>query len=206
MGLRRPSISNAGSVAWYAGRPTGENTYMRGNGDGPFETVYTAGQFGIGSLDDSPVVDSSGTLAFMSHTASGQAIFLGDGGPPITFADTAGPFRSFAGYQGYDSPALNDRGTVVFYAELDDGRAGIFVGPDAAEDAVIRTGDALFGSVVTNLRYFKALSDNDDIAFNYTLENGLTGIAVTRVPEPSGAAIALVGALSVLSRRRRAKR
>lgn len=60
-------------------------------------------------------------------------------------ADVSGAFASFG--------ALDLAGdTVVFEASLDDGRSGVFRGPDAELDAVVVTGDELGGEAVTEVR------------------------------------------------------
>jgi hypothetical protein len=70
---------------------------------------------------------------------------------------------------------------------------------------VIGTGDALNGSTVTDLALgASGLNDDGDIAFNYTLASGTTGVAVASlIPEPGSALLLVAAGGTLLSRRRR---
>jgi PEP-CTERM motif len=127
---------------------------------------------------------------------------------PYTFttvADNSGRFRSWGmlGFGHVAGPSINSAGTVAFFAFLDAGGSGIFTGDDPLTDTVIRTGDALFGSTVTDLSFFRGLNDNGDITFRYHLADGRTGVAVAVVPEPASWALSGLGGLGILVRRRR---
>jgi hypothetical protein len=106
------------------------------------------------------------------------------------------------------SPDINDAGLVAFRATLDAGGAGIFTGPDAVNDRVIGTGDALFGSTVTDVFFARGLNEDGSLAFAYTLANGRQGVALAVVPEPvaltllATAALLLRGRGRVCARRR----
>jgi len=83
-----------------------------------------------------------------------------------------------------DHPSLNNSGAIAFaaipLASVTD-PTGIFLGVSGGESLipVIRPGDPLFGSTVTqvNLGRF-ALNDRFQMAFEYTLTDGRSGIAV----------------------------
>ena len=63
---------------------------------------------------------------------------------------------------------------MAFYASLDAGGTGIFTSDDLV-NAVVRTGDALFGSTVTSLNFFReGLNDSGQLAFYYSLSDGRT--------------------------------
>ena len=106
-------------------------------------------------------------------------------------------------------------GKVAFAGEWS-GRTkvGIFLrsntGPSATAtlQTIIKTGDILFGSTVTSVftegSHFYA---NDTIAFNYTLANGVSGVATASLlsaaaPEPGTLAFLALGGTLILVRRR----
>jgi hypothetical protein len=89
-------------------------------------------------------------------------------GTSTVAADTRGEFVSF----GFRPPSLNNVGDVAFFADLDSGGSGIFVGPDPINDRVISTGDTLDGLIVQNLVFCEeGLSDSGGLTFVATLEN-----------------------------------
>lgn len=94
--------------------------------------------------------------------------------------------------------AINDSGLVLF----SEGNTGIFYGSNPAADAVIQTGDGLFADTVLLVALGKALNDNDQLAFLYALENGEVGIALSTIPEPSGASMLMIAAATQICRRR----
>jgi hypothetical protein len=80
-----------------------------------------------------------------------------------------------------EDPSINDADAVVFFAFKDDGRQGVFLELTGGADPVpvIQTGDTLFGSTVTSVDLGRfALNDCFQLVFEYTLQNGQTGIAV----------------------------
>jgi hypothetical protein len=130
-----------------------------------------------------------------------RAIFTGSDPVGDRLIDTNGPAKDLL------DVALNELGTIVFQATLDDGRSGLFSGPDLLADKIIATGDTLFGSTVTEVAFDRGLNDSNQVAFSYALANGSRGIAMATVPEPAGvASIALGAAWGLKRRRRRASR
>ncbi len=92
---------------------------------------------------------------------------------------------------------------MAFLAQLDAGGDGIFTGPDAVLDKVIEEGDPLSSSTVTDLAFHRGLNDLGEIAFKYTLDNGVVGIAIAQIPEPTTIALLFAGGATLLVRRRR---
>jgi hypothetical protein len=197
-----PSINAAGTVAFVAGLDAGGSGIFTGNGGGggggaPNDIARTGPQF-FSFLGD-PSINDDGDVIFFAFTdgGNGAGIFTSSGGVLDTVATLDGPFSGFG-----QTPALNNDGDVAFLADLDAGGRGIFIGPDPVLDKVIRTGDPLFGSTVTDLGVYRGLNDDDRLAFAYLLANGVQGIAVVAVPEPGS--LTLFGlAAPLLARRRR---
>ena len=70
---------------------------------------------------------------------------------------------------------------MAFFANEQSGGEGVFVelSGGASPVAVIETGDALFGSIVTGLDLGRfALNDRDQLAFHYDLQDGRSGVAI----------------------------
>jgi hypothetical protein len=152
-----------------------------------------------------PSINSSGAIAFVGASA-GVYVWRNGGTEAIATAD--GPFYRF-GYLVDRAPnaPINDSGKVAFFATEDSGRNGLYTGPSPVLDAVIRVGDPLFTSSLSQLDQYPVINNRGDVAFRYSLANGMRGIAVARVvPEPGGAAfvacIALVGIVERRSLRR----
>ena len=139
-------------------------------------------QFGTNEV----VVGRGAKVNFQGLTVGGFGIFRGDGTPgvnPVAVATSGGVFTTFG-----DMPAINNFGNVVFAANLNGGGQGIFNGPNAVTNKVIRTGDALDDSIVTSAALASgALNDLGQVAFAATLADGRQGVYVAiPVPEPGG--------------------
>lgn len=199
-GFGGSSINASGQVAFRASLTAGGSGIFVGDG-GPITTIVdSSGPFtGFGG---NPTINAAGTVVFSAFKSGVEGIFVGDGGLVTTVADRSGPYGSF----GFST--INSNGTVAFFATLDVGGPGIFIGSDPVADKVIRVGDTLFGSTVSDLDFFRGLNENGDIAFQYELVNGVTGIAtaITPIPEPSTYALALSGVFALLAVSRRKRR
>jgi hypothetical protein len=107
----------------------------------------------------------------------------------------AGPFQDDpgSGAAGVQDVGLDNAGDMAFLAQLAPSTFGILTGPDPVADKVIRDGDALFGSTVSDLvvvntgPHFDGPNDAGQIVFRYSLANGHKGIALaTPVPQLAG--------------------
>jgi hypothetical protein len=194
----------SGRVVFTASLDAGGEGIFVGSG-GPISTVVDSS----GTLDSfrSPSVNAGGTVAFAATLDAGeQGIFLVDisGGPVTPIADTSGAFDFFS------LPSINASGQIVFLADLDSGEEGLYLGANPVTDKLIQTGDMLFGSTVTDLNYFAAgFNDAGQVAFHYTLGNGVVGIAIASVvPEPASIVLvsAFAAALTLGARRRQSAR
>jgi hypothetical protein len=102
-------------------------------------------------------------------------------GQPYAFtkiADTSGPFRAFG------EPDINSAGAVVFRAELDDGRAGIFLASGGVITTLADTSGPIRSFSEASINSlgevaFWALHDDGAEAIYATVQGALTPIATT---------------------------
>lgn len=137
-----PSINDKGDVAFvgfYDGPEAGRALFIK-EGDAPVKVVAKSGDnitdttYNFTSFDK-PSINNNGDIAFIgSFGGRTRGVFLktAKGIEIVAMAEQKAPggdkddiFNSFT------PPALNDRGEVVFYAQLKSGTVGIFV-KDAA--------------------------------------------------------------------------
>lgn len=133
-------------------------------------------------------VNRFGQVAFRAQIGEWtEAILVGDGGQPTVYAQTGE--TTFSRFQ---SPGIDDQGRVAFQAQLVDWRDAILTGPDPVADLVIVEQTALFGGVLSRLDLGPAgVNAAGDIAFQYSLDDGRSGIAIAR--RAGGAAAPLPG-------------
>jgi hypothetical protein len=183
-----PAINATGSVVFFATdlEATDAGLYRGTATGGPTAPILTNNSSPLHNFERDPSVNAFGRIAFkaVEDSTSMPGLFLVDldGTGLTTLLTTNGPFSQF------DSPTINDNGTVAFLGFLDNGGLGIFTGANPVGDKVIGRGDLLFGSTVTALGFYRGLNDNDQLAFSYELANGRTGVAIanlTPIPEPS---------------------
>jgi hypothetical protein len=151
---------------------------------GTTSIAATGAQFaGFGGPTD---INDSGQVAFLAArtivAGGGFGIFRGNGVLLDTIATTGSVFSQFG-----STPSINNFGDVVFSADLTAGGQGIFNGPNAVTNKIIRTGDLLDGSTVTSVALASgAFNDLGQVAFVAALADGRQGIYVARpVPEPA---------------------
>jgi hypothetical protein len=147
--------------------------------DGRTTTIVVSGDT-VSVVTPFPAINNRGTVVFSAGLqAGGTAILIGDGEDVTIVADTNGPFAEFdaGGSRVVNGPAINDSGGIAFVAHLDDGRMGIFTGPDVGADRVIVTGDYLFGVEVARIQFRReGLNNSGQIAFHATFSDGTSGI------------------------------
>ena len=81
----------------------------------------------------------------------------------------------------FEHPSINDSNAVAFFGITNNNTQGVFLEMTggASPIPVIQTGDTLFDSTVTGVDLGRfALNDRFQLAFEYTLSNGRTGIAI----------------------------
>jgi hypothetical protein len=210
----RPSINFFNTAAFHATTREGDTgifTYATSTG-ARIVIADTGGAFS--DFRDWPSINFHDTVAFVATLdAGGEGVYTGTGVPftgsgsvpTVTnlVADSTGPYDTF----GFVS--LSGRNTLAFVATLDAGGRGIFTGPDPVAHRVIATGDALFGSTVTDVNFYTdGLIELNQLAFVYELANGTTGIAVATgipipIPEPAALPLLALATAATLPRRRR---
>ncbi|MBC8142081.1 MAG: hypothetical protein H7Y38_11650 [Armatimonadetes bacterium] len=138
-------------------------------------------------------------MAFYSQLDNnGYGIYTSTGNGVITTiadseATNGGMFRNFG-----DNQRINASGTVAFFANLDAGGSGIFASYSGSTlpFAVVKTGDVLFGSEVTDVSLSMALNDNNQLAFQYQLADFRRGVAVANI---TAVAVPEVGSLALVA-------
>ena len=195
-----PGVNDAGTVGFLAvdDALSTQGLYY-GNGGAVSPPLA---QTGLDNLN-TPDLNNDGVMAVNSTIAIAKVDAVGNVTPVAQASDPA--YSSFTSITpgSFLNPGIGDNGGVAFGARLDAGGAGIFLGPDPVADKVIAIGDPLFGSTLSAFFFDRGLSDDGSrLAFAYRLSNGVEGVAVATVPEPSAAVIVSAAALSLLRRRR----
>jgi hypothetical protein len=124
-----------------------------------------------------PVINRHGTVANDVFRTDGNAeILSGDRRGITARTDVAG-----AEFGSFEHPSINDSDAVAFFASKVDGNAGVFLEltGGARPIPVIQTGDKLFGGIVTSVDLGRfALNDKFQMAFQYSLDDGRSGVAI----------------------------
>lgn len=117
--LGKPSISQSGAIAFVAQGSTGWNAILTGSGS---TVVSNGGQFAsFGGVS----VNNAGMVAFLGYLdAGGHGIFTSEGKKVIQTGDPLD--GSTVTFLGLSHQGFNDNGVVAFYAELANGRRGIY--------------------------------------------------------------------------------
>lgn len=136
------------------------------------------------SFED-PVINAHGIVADVAFLSNQNlAVFTGNSRRLTLRTDPSSPF-----FTNVEHPSINNRGAVAFSADEATGASGMFVELTGGDSplAVLQTGDPLFGSTVTSVSVGRfALSDSLRLVFEYELQDGRSGIAVTSLHGRSG--------------------
>ncbi|GAG75705.1 unnamed protein product, partial [marine sediment metagenome] len=154
---------------------------------GPLTTI--AGPFASAT---NASINDNGEVAFgkaqIGNSGDGsKGILIGNGSFLDTIADDTGAFMAFS------APSLNNNSEVAIMAILDTEGAGIFSGPDALNDSIVSTGDALDGMTIVGLHMgINGFNDARQVVFTARLSDGTEGIYLAS-PVPLPAAFWLFG-------------
>ena len=178
--FQNAAINASGKVVFEANLADGSRGIFTVSGASFEKIVDSNAHPEIDTLND-PVINDPGTVADVAFVLPFDA--------PEAFTARNGGFTprndaANAPFLNTDHPSLNNSGAIAFaaipLASVTD-PTGIFLGLSGGESLipVIRPGDPLFGSTVTqvNLGRF-ALNDRFQMAFEYTLADGRSGIAI----------------------------
>jgi hypothetical protein len=219
-GVSDYAINSGGRIAWGANGPDGYGVYAVNATGGTVGTVISSDAGDtfydyVAINDNDRIAYVQTTLATETQEKSRAVRTTTITGETTLVADSGGAYDTFGVHFFSEySLAINNNGSVAFYASLDDGYHGIFTGPDPVADKVIAVGDPLFGGIVNELSLDnEGINDDGTIAFGYqiyfpdapagTPELRGLAVAMTAVPEP--AAVGLLGCFGLsLARRRRA--
>lgn len=141
---------------------------------------------------------SGNTVGFRGEYSGGSGIYTGIFGAagaakvvePGDIAPGHGPITGFASF-------ISVSGSNVAFRGYYSGGSSLYVatgGAGGSWSAVLNTGDALFGSTVSEFGMGVFGYDNNAIAFTYVLADGSNGIAVATigVPEPDSVVLGVV--------------
>ena len=193
----RPAIDANGVVAYLKGDGSGGMEILRNTDIVPAPTLIAGNTGDIAEILGIPDLEEGGTVIFTVLLTDGRiAIRSGDGGPLTTWVATGPHFSDLS------DPAIANPDAIAFRGELADGSGeGIFTGPDALHQAVIRSGDFLDGSTVVAVDFDPVGMNNaGQIAFRAVLADSRTGIyradpgGAPREPRITAAVTALQGA------------
>ena len=188
-----PTINGAGTVAFTGSKDVVNNTSESGlylgtaGGNGATSTVLTANASPLYNFDGGPYINNKGEIAFKAYednTGEPGIFVVNQDGTNLRTVAPAGGIGGSGPYSMFESPAMNDRGIVVFKANLDTGGRGIYAGPDPVADEIIRVGEPLFGSTATNVIFSRGLNNHNEVVFYFELADGRSGIAKTILNAP----------------------
>jgi probable HAF family extracellular repeat protein len=189
-----PTINSAGTIAFTGYKDVVNNTSEEGlyigtaGGNGAATTVLTAAGSPLYKWDGNPYINDKGQIAFKAYedsTGEPGIFVVHQDGTDLRTVARAGGIGGSGPYSMFDSPIINDLGTVVFRGYLDTGERGIYAGPDPVADKVVQEGDPLFGSTATSVVFLRGLNNKNQIAFYFELADGRSGIATAQLNLPT---------------------
>lgn len=168
-----------------------------------------------------PVLNDAGQVAFRATLrgtgvdfSNNSGVYRG-GGPgtspaTVQIARTGDAAPTGPGnFTSFSHPLLNDAGQAAFRANLGgtgvDGsnNSGLYLYDESLGLLkVAREGDALLSSTIVGLHFNDGFNNLGQVAYQFTLADGNSGIALFTIPEPNTAALALLSLAGLMPRRR----
>ena len=178
-GFANVAINDAGTIGFTGNLVDGTTGVFIGTSK-PVEIVSsrTNPELAFGFTD--PVINNAGTIAVVGFRTDGRLDVITGNARGITLRNDPNnpPFINS------EHPSMNNLGAVAFFAIANpdpNAPTGIFLEASGGHSLipVIRPGDKLFGSTVSTVDMGRfALNDRFELVFQYTLQNGLSGIAI----------------------------
>jgi hypothetical protein len=168
----RSPINTSGNVAYRATLGTGEQQLRRNaSGVAPSLIATTAGD--VLRFIGQPDLNDANEVVFAAELDGGLKVIRIAGDSTTLTRVSSGPH-----YTELANPALALDGSIVFHGVLADGSGeGLFSGPNALHQTVIRTGDFIDGSTLVSVAFDAVgLNDAGQVAFRATLADGRTGV------------------------------
>jgi autotransporter-associated beta strand protein len=189
-----PALNDSGTVAFQGANGTAQGIYT-GNG-GALTTIASTARSAPGLTGNftsfaasSVSLNNQGSVAFVGSASGGQqGVFKSTAGvlSPIVTTAQAVPGNSSGTFRFFDSPAINNSGTVAVLATLTGSPSpkGIYLGDGQELITAAATGQAVAGSTITALSFAggadkggtSGFNDNGQVAYKATLANGLSTI------------------------------
>ncbi len=173
-------INNGGKISFRGFLQDGTEGIFIGTSN-PAAVVTTKSNPELGRGFSQAVINNAGTIGVLGFlTAGGVEVITGDSRRITVQNDPAMPaINNFT-----EHPSINNHGDVAFFVlAFPDAAApaGIFLSGSGQKSLipVIRPGDKLFGSTVSSVDLGRfGLNDRFEMAFQYVLEDGRSGIAI----------------------------
>lgn len=173
------AINNSGTMVFSATLTSGVRGVFRGRETAvPIADTITHPEF---DTFGDPVINNAGTIAdFVSLFPSGLIRIIT--GTPRGITSRNDP--EHPAFTASEHPSINNHGAVAFYGfplSNPEDPTGIFLEMSGGHNLipVVRPGDKLFGSTVASVDLGRfALNDRMELAFQYRLTDGRSGIAI----------------------------
>ncbi len=145
-----PSINGSGTLAFLAGAGAARGIY-KGSGAALTPVAQIAFDGQTHAFDEvgchGPSINDAGNVAFYSSvpTLALDGIYVGNGGPVATVADSSGAFALFSGGCCKPFVMINESGNVAFVARFDAGGSeALYVGDTSGVSALYHSGNSPF--------------------------------------------------------------